>query len=248
LVPHILYVGQKEAYSLFRAAFRKNIFNWIIEELGLMLSDLEFSQKAEIGQNETWICPLTDSLRINSFLKINRYSGHSFRPDWRSLERLGSYDRIRDYMASERIKRVALVEDFIGSSLQALDAVKNVCTNLPEIHFLLCPLVICETGDNAFKELATRTSNLRYDPVLVLHNRMKLMCSTSADEPELFGRIRALHPRIANLIGCAEVDIDGFRNCGTLYAMQSNIPDNSHRMLWGKSNEWEPLFPRIHRT
>jgi hypothetical protein len=247
LVPHLLYLGRDEFNSLYRAAYGANIARWLVELESIELSSENYTDQLKNAYKKTWITPLTDSLRINSFLKINSSSGHKVRPDWRALSHLGCPDRISEYMKREGIERVAMVEDFVGTSTQSRDTIQFACQTFPHIQFMVCPLVVCLEGDVIFNRLASSISNLKYDPVLVLRENTALRCGSVAGEPNLFARIRELHREIATKIGYNIADIDGYGHCGSLTAMHTNCPDNSHTMLWEETDNWTPLFPRVRR-
>jgi hypothetical protein len=250
MIPHILYVGKREFNSLYRSAYRGQIARWIIDKGGLDILNSNFDTNLKNAFKNTWICPLTDSLRINSFLKINSCSGHDLRPDWRSLFNLGSDVKIKDYVQRMGIQRIVLLEDFIGSSNQSKLAVKYACETLSNCEVMLCPLIICAEGHAIFSDLASTIDNLAYDPVLVINENVKFSSTAAIGEPSLFSEVRKLNTEMATKI---EVSVngpnglDGYGDCGALVVMQTNCPDNSHRMIWAKTQAWQPLFPRVDR-
>ena len=147
MITHIFFVGKKEFNSLFRSAYRGSITRWIIDAANLDILNETYIENLGTALKGTWFCPLTDSFRINSFLKINSCSGHDLRPDWLSLHHLGSIDKINRYMSENGIARIVLLEDFIGSSDQVLNVVEAACSSFSAVQFLvcatawLCPLV-----------------------------------------------------------------------------------------------------------
>jgi hypothetical protein len=247
IIPHIFYVGRSEFNSLFRTAYKDNISRWLIDECSIDLLGTDYFAELTKARENTWLCPLTDSLRINSFLKINNSNGHDLRPDWRALARIGSKEKISAYMRDERIERVVLLEDFIGSGIQSEATVKFAVDNFPDIQFLLCPLIICPSGNSRFASLANARGNLSYDPVLALDENCFLTAHKEPNEPRVFDKIRMLHSDIAKKIGVSENDLFGFDSTGAMTVMYSNCPDNSLLMLRADTPNWKPLFNRVRR-
>ncbi len=94
-----------------------------------------------------WFCPITDSMRINSFLKVNQLIGKShdtrlaIPPQvWRFKPRYLSTSTPTKYA------RIVLLEDFVGSGTQMESAVKHAAAISADIRVLACPLVTCPEG------------------------------------------------------------------------------------------------------
>src|SRR5262245_24236621 len=77
LLEHLFFVGKRQFDSLCRAAYGDQVRRWIVDQLGLDLVDPNISAQIDQRVVRTWFCPLTDSMRINSFLKLNNLSGHN---------------------------------------------------------------------------------------------------------------------------------------------------------------------------
>ena len=119
LIGCLFFVGRREFESLCRAAFHGPITRWLIDQTDLQLWDPIGQNKLSSAADQTWFCPVTDSMRINAFLKVTNLEGQKHRPDWRSLARFGDPKRIVDFVRREKIKRIALLEDFVGTGLQS---------------------------------------------------------------------------------------------------------------------------------
>ena len=114
LLSHLFFAGRGEFESLYRSTLT-NVYRWLAEVTAADISDPHLDGVLNAELRRTWICPITDSLRINSFLKINGISGHDHRPHWRSLAKFGDVSKIQQYIDDNLIKRLVLVEDFVGS-------------------------------------------------------------------------------------------------------------------------------------
>ena len=85
LFMELFFVGRREFDALYRTAYRSVIVPWVIDEASIDLFSPSTVTRLTYEIGRTWFCPITDSLRINAFLKANHLKGHEFRPDWRSL-------------------------------------------------------------------------------------------------------------------------------------------------------------------
>ena len=89
LLPHIFFVGREQMASLSRTAYSDVATRWVIDQAGLTISDPNVAEALAGAMARTWFCPVTDSMKINSFLKLNDLGGHGIRPDWLSLAEVG---------------------------------------------------------------------------------------------------------------------------------------------------------------
>jgi hypothetical protein len=200
-------------------------------------------EDVEAAINKTWICPITDSLRINSFLKVNRMMGHEKRPDWRSLTTFGDVRKIKNYIVDNGIERIALLEDFVGTGTQSKEVVEFCSREFCETEILICPLIICPAGDECFSGLEERHPNLTYRPVLLLPSSVFLRRAAMADEPHGFGRLRHL---ISTYEGRMSAPF-GYKDTGALVTLFSNCPDNTVSLFRDDSAHWNALFSRVWR-
>jgi hypothetical protein len=243
LLTHIFFAGPGEFGSLYRAALT-NILRWLAELTDSDISDPNLNVSLTGKLEKAWMCPITDSLRINSFLKINGISGHDHRPHWRSLAQFGEVKRIEQYITLKGIEFLVLLEDFIGSGNQIRSTVDFVCTNFTTLSTALCPLIICPEGDRLFTEMATSYPHLTYLPTMVLPNDVFLGPIPKADEPTVFARGRELTRRLGDRLPS---DRFGYRDTGALVVLFSNCPDNTLALFRHETTTWAPLFPRVRR-
>lgn len=253
LLPRIFYAGEREFRSLYRVAYNEIISRWIIDTGGVRLTDLN-NAKNELHRiiSETWICPITESMRINSFYHINYLTGFSYRPDWRSIKRFGSEDKVREFCNQNGIKRLVLLEDFVGSGSQITDVVEFASGLDLFDQILVIPLIICPEGmDNLNRDLSVYTE-VRVQPVLSLSHHSFVRPSIVSGEEALAGEVRKLandtyHPLLKPPATGAPFGPFGYRMTGGLLVMYSNTPDNSLPVIHWRSDEWYPIFERHTR-
>jgi hypothetical protein len=243
LLSYLFFAGRGEFESLYRTAMW-GIYQWIIQIDSLDIKDNQLSHKLSAAVDGAWICPITDSLRINAFLKINKVVGHDHRPHWRSLAKFGDVTKISAYMATNNITKVAMLEDFVGTGSQIESTVEFACANFPDIDFLVCPLVICPQGDELLERLAAKHNRLSYFPALVLPKTSLLTPAATPGEPAAFGSARDLINRESSRLGPNRF---GYRDTGALVVLFSNCPDNTLAVFREENADWQPLFPRIWR-
>jgi hypothetical protein len=262
-VPFITFLTSGDFGSLYEAAFRGPIARWIIELLGLALDDPELtSSVSKELSDHTWFCPLTDSMHISSFHHVNNIGGVDLRPDFRSLVKFGDKNKILAFMCDHAdrtgraapLKRIVLLEDFVGSGFQTKKSLYAAVRCLDTIPILYVPLVICPAGSAAARRVASRYANLTYDPVIELTESDLINEASPLDPTSLADRLRRLavrsYPAVA---GPAARTNDlpygpfGFKDTGAVLVMYSNTPANSLPLLHHQSDEWRPLFPRSAR-
>jgi hypothetical protein len=125
LLTEIFYAGPTEFEELYRCAYEGPVARWLIDREGINIFDADAQARLRKAAEETWFCPITDSFRINSFFHINNIpSGGNFRPDWHSLNQLADPGRINDYCVKNNIKRLVMLEDFVGGGSQSIGAVE----------------------------------------------------------------------------------------------------------------------------
>ncbi|SEK51944.1 hypothetical protein SAMN05421666_1141 [Roseovarius nanhaiticus] len=246
LLLSVFFVGRREFEALYRTAYHGNIFRWVLadEDLDVFSDELESTVTGRI--NKSWICPISDSLRVNSFLKVNGLKSLDKRPDWRSLKQFGDLEKIRSYVEKKKISDLVLLEDFVGSGTQAKAAIKFAATTLPNTRILLCPLIVCPVGDKTLAEEAEKFENVTYDPVLVLPETAFHTYSDDAAENET-----PIHKFLCGLNEKLEGDTEkfmfGFMNTGAKVVMYSNCPNNTLPIFHHETENWKPLFPRVNR-
>ncbi|MGO8847962.1 MAG: hypothetical protein ACLQFI_22095 [Methylocella sp.] len=253
LLKHLFFLGRPEYESLCRAAYHGPISRWLIEKLNISIADENAMSALETGTTETWFCPITDSMRINSFLKVNKLTGHSHRPDWRSLRKFGDGEKIRAYIQANSIQRIVLLEDFVGSGTQMESVIDFAAKLSTEIEVLAVPLVICPAGDNIGRGLAEAYANISYEPVMKIRPATLIKPDPQIGEPALFPLVRNLIAKVRDRLGVPETDPEsqryhGFKGTGAIVAMYSNCPNNSLPIIYDETETWSALFPRIKRV
>lgn len=264
IVPDIIFFGRDEFTKLYQAALRGPVTRWIIDELNIGFSDSSFDDilDREIHQH-TWFCSVSDSMQISDFCHSNHLGGINYRPDLRTLGKFGDLKKILDFMQDHRdaknglcpLKRMVILEDFIGSGLQLTDAEVLIKELLAaNISVLLLPLIICPEGLDTVQRLFGTEALFRCDPIIqlgkdlfinstliaganFLYDKTKLLVQNS------YGRVignNASHPRPYSLYG--------FSNTGALVVLYSNTPANTLPIIQHSSNTWNAIFPRSARV
>jgi hypothetical protein len=255
LVPHIFFLGPRELEILYRVAFNIQITTWIIEEAKLKLDDPYLSSRLVQASRRTWYCPITDSMRINAFYHLNNIPGINYRPDWRSLERLGDTGKVDDFIVSNGIDRIVLLEDFVGSGSQIRAALQYVATLPNKPPVLIVPLILCPAGALMLTRFARAFSHLTFSPVIALRPQAFLSDKASPNEPALFSTVRPLlnkhYPLLLKGLDASDrakmYGPFGFMRTGGMVVMWTNCPDNTLPVIHCKSEAWSPLFPRASR-
>lgn len=256
LAGELFFIGEKEIEAMHRAAYLGPIRRWLVDisRLDLMAADL--TTKLEMSTRETWFCPITDSMKINTFFHSNNVpSVINHRPDWHSLAKFGDSIRILDYIAKKSIKAIILLEDFIATGSQAIKAIQYAADLRPTnpIPVLVVPLVLCPQAAVNFAA-AGLPSHVRIEPVLKLENSH--FVSEFPDVSSEYDRFRILAERTYGQV-CGGVPASGttppynplgFGKTGGLVVLGTNTPDNTLPLVHWKSDAWKPLFPRHSRV
>lgn len=262
LVPHLIYIGYNEFNNLYRTALNSNVAKWLIDKENIQLNDLDAHVKIVSALKQTWFCPFTDSMRINAFYHINNiHSGFDFRPDWRSLKKFGDETKISNYISSNGIKYLVLLEDFVGTGSQISKAAiyaKNF-----GVPVLVLPLIVCPLGVQTGEAIQAAHSSVSFSFVVKLPDNTFIGQNPSSSEATLNERTRDLYDKIRTLVislhetVCGEkiwphsskpYGPFGFGETGGTIVMYSNCPDNTLPIIHHKYDTWRPLFPRSTRV
>ncbi len=192
LLGRLFFIGRAEFESLCRAAHHGPVLRWLVAQLGLDIADQSAGEALDEGVATTWFCPVTDSMRINSYLKVNRLEGRSHQPDWRSMRKFGRPEALEEYIASSGIQRIVLLEDFVGSGTQMRSAVQFAAGLPSSVPVLACPLIVCPSGEETGGALAAEFANVTFEPVLKVAPGMLFKAEPQVGEPPLHGAIRQL--------------------------------------------------------
>lgn len=246
------FIGRREFESLYRSAFSGSLFRWILSDMDIDIFSADMEKQVFNRINSAWICPVSGSLRINSFLKVNGLKSMDKRPDWRSMRQFGDVQKIRAYVKRRKIKDLVLLEDFVGSGTQASGAIKFAAKTLPDVRILFCPLVVCPKGDQAISELIKTSSKendfarVTYEPALVLPkdciHDYEAFANGQGTELERF--ICAQKSRLG---AKSDKQMFGFEETGAKIVMFSNCPNNTLPIFHAETSSWTPLFPRVNR-
>lgn len=243
LLSKVFFAGRGEFESLYRTTLG-NISRWLVDQTGADVSDPALPTIIDGALDKTWICPITDSLRINSFLKVNEISGHDHRPHWRSLAKFGDVAKIASYISNEKIERLVLIEDFIGSGGQVKSTIEFATEKFPGVEVAVCPLIVCPAGDKLISDMASNIKNLAYLPTMVLPEDTFISPKPVKDEPPIFVKARELIGRVKSHL---VTDPFGWKETGAMVVMFSNCPDNTIALFRDEAKTWSPLFPRVWR-
>lgn len=269
LLVEILYLGPFEFEELYRCAYQGPIARWLVDTCAIDVFAPDGQKKLLEAANETWFCPITDSFRINAFFHVNDLGARAnLRPDWHSLYKLGDVYKINKYCAdpANKIKRLVLLEDFVGGGSQSLETVRFAATHIQDLKVLFVPLVICPKGREKAQQLETemcirRSGSLRYAAAMELPQDAFLSASQSPyPEPNSFiddlrRLIIASYPTVSggNPTGPKPYHPFGFPPSdptGGLVVMYSNTPDNTLPLIHWRppQGNWQPIFPRHSRV
>lgn len=252
LLRHLFFIGPKELDNLYRVAYNEHVSHWLINQLGLTLDDPTLDEQLAIALNETWFCPITDSMRINAFYHLNHITGSNLRPDWFSLAELGSTARIGTYVADQGIRRIVLLEDFVGSGSQIEPSVTFAATLPANLPVLCLPLILCPSGVTNLNAWQAAHANLTCDSVLRLGPTDFIGSNPVPNEPAIYAEIRPVaitsfntmqtsgpHPQLYTPFG--------FQGTGGLVVLSTNCPDNTLPLIHFNVSTWNALFPRASR-
>jgi len=153
------------------------------------------------------------------------------------------------------LKRIVLLEDFVGSGTQAAGALEWALKNL-EVPVLFVPLVICAPGMDKLSELDNQ--RLKISPMLKLETCDLLGPKRNGAEgipkAELLEELaentfKQLAGENHNDENLAPHTPFGFQKTGSYFVSYSNAPNNTLPMIHHVSvaGDWWPLFPRSAR-
>jgi len=267
----ISFFSHDDFAALYRTAMDREISRWVASQISARLETHGWQSFHELIETEihlhTWFCPITDSMDINEFYKVNHLKGVGHRPGFATLEMLATKagnpntqlaDNVRHYMAHASVnqlnqpiplRRIVLLEDIVGSGSQCRDAIRWAVSNLG-VPVLFVPLILCPNGVQTLRdEEAISGGRLTVRPVIELR-RSDLLGPERQGEAgwPITVEMEDLATRYA---GLASVNMDtfGYRSTGCSLTTFSNTPDNTLPIVHHKpaNGTWEPLFPRVSR-
>lgn len=268
---HINFFSHADYTALYRTAMDREITRWVATQIGVrlelvggqVLHDLLHEQI----HHHTWFCPVTDSMDINEFYKVNHLKGVGHRPGFATLQMLAEKSATIDtvlagnvihYMDNPSLnqkepfpslERLVLLEDIVGSGSQCRAAVRWAVANLDK-PVLFIPLILCPTGAAALRE-EERQSNgrLTVRPVVELRRSDLLGPERQGQEGwKKTEQVEDLAQRCSSLVSQG-IDTFGYKDTGCSLVTFSNTPNNTLPIVHNKplTGKWKPLFPRVYR-
>jgi len=260
LVPELFFIGKEEFVALFKAAYNGPICRWLIDQCEIGLEDAAFGDALTRAVADTWFCSVTD-IDLGAFHRLNCIrNGQGIRTDFLTQYETRNRKGVEEFIARKRIRRLVLIEDFVGSGTQMTEPVK-FAANLAggSIPVLVVPLVIGRVGLQACKKLSKDFPNVQFTPVLALDEASFISQSEQPNENPLWPQVRDLIERLHPLV-CGSgkpVGKYGFKpprkggrrqkQAGALVVLHSNCPNNTIPLIYNGSDSWAPLFPRMAR-
>lgn len=253
LIDHLFFVGPREFESLYGAALNRCIVPWLVEQSRIKIDSKNYDGLVQRQLRKTLICPVTDSLRINAFHHVCNIGNRDLRPDLRTLIELGDDEKIEKFLQSEKILRIVLLEDFIGTGSQAKDAVVRAALRLKR-PILFVPLLTCPEAKALFERLTGTHKMLSFAPVICLPSSVFVAEELSAGEPDYFSSLRQLALSTKEFVigpkpnaRAKAMSPFGYAKTGGLVVTHTNTPNNTLLLLHRSSKTWQALFPRSKR-
>ena len=263
-VPALIFFGREEFNKLYQAALRGPITRWVIEQCRLSFGSAGFdSTLSEEIHQHTWFCSVSDSMQISEFCHSNHLGGIEYRPDLRTLSKFGELGKIISFMKNRKdangnvvpLKRIVVLEDFIGSGAQLRDAALLINDLLRQsVPVLLVPLIICPEGVRTVQMLFGGNRFFHYEPILQLADDVFINSRSTPAPGSLYERIKLLvDASYGQVIGNDAArprpyEKFGVFDTGALVVLYSNTPANTLPIVQHCSNTWKALFPRSARV
>lgn len=263
-IPNLFYIGPDEFIALFKYAYDNIVGQWLVNEKDLMLDDPDISDKLKKAVKKIWFCPISDSMRINSFSHVNNVpSRFDHRPDWRSLAAFGDINRVVKYCEKNEIEGIVLLEDFVGGGNQmsyAIDfAAKLKCVK--DLPILVIPLVVCPKGAKKVRSKA-QNFGISCQPALEVGKQSFISKTLEQGESCYHTELRKIsNATYSEVSGGKEPGAKnsegrliepyhplGWDETGGLIVMYTNTPNNTLPFYHWRSENWVPLFPRHSRV
>ena len=244
-IVYFFFAGTKEFNELYRCA-SVEIERWIIShQINLNPFISNTHKKVQTILRNSWICPVTDSLRINDFLHITNLNALDFRADWYNLSKVGDTKKIRK--KSKNVKYLILLDDFTGSGNQ-ISKVLQFALGATELEILLISMIACAPGAKKVTSIIEKNGKGRVNffPIVVLEENCLVGLNKNDGEPKLFESLRnVIETYTANW---NPKNAYGFGKVGSLATTYSNCPNNTP-LIYHKTIKNNPaLFPRLNRN
>ena len=245
----ISFFSHDDFAALYKTALDREVRRWVVSQVGARLEPSGWEQFHELVHRQihrqTWFCPITDSMDINEFYKVNHLQGVGHRPAFFTLQMLAEQsatpdpvlaDNLRHYMANPSpnptqpslpLERIVLLEDIVGSGCQSLPVIRWAVHNLGK-PVLFVPLILCPDGAVALRSEEARTGGqLTVRPIIELRESDLLGPKRpNGDGWRSAQDLEALASRCASSFQF-EYPPFGFNDSGCSLATFSNTPDNT---------------------
>lgn len=268
---YISFFSHDDFAALYRTALDREITRWVVSQIGgrlepnggRALHDLLHQQI----HRQTWFCPVTDSMDINEFYKVNHLTGPGHRPAFATLQMLAEKSADPDpmlaanvihYMANPSqdpkkpqlpLEHLILLEDVVGSGTQCLNAVRWAVENLGK-PVLFIPLILCPNGAKSLRlEEEKSHGRLTVRPVVELRRSDLLGLERQGEQGwPIVDKMEDLAKRCTNK-ALGKINAFGYKDTGCSLVTFSNTPNNTLPIVHKKppAGTWEPLFPRVYR-
>jgi len=252
---YISYFSQSDFTSLYQTAMQKEVMRWIAQNINANLTKMNLQKFNDFVYREaydhTWFCPITDSMNINEFYKVNHIGGKRHRPHFDTLSgQPQSKAWACEEMEHHKLRHLVLLEDMVGSGTQCGDAIQWALDNLPS-KILFIPLILCPNGEEKFNALVSSSNGrLSVRPVIRLQ-RSDLLGVNARRGAEGWPITEELERFITNHSPIIFPGLQpfGYKNTGCSVVMFSNTPDNTPPIVYKEStsSNWQPLFVRVYR-
>ncbi len=267
---YISFFSHDDFVGLYKTAFDREIARWVVSQVGARLEPNGWQDMDKLVHKEihrcTWFCPITDSMDINEFYKVNNLQGVGHRPSFFTLQMLAEGSlapdqllatNVRHYMANPSfdpkkplppLERLVLLEDFVGSGSQCLDAVRWALGSLGK-PVLFVPLVLCPNGAESLR-LEEKNSNGQLTVCPVIELRSSDLLGPKRPAEQGWGKAEEVEKLVKR---CAanfpfKYEDFGYEKTGCSLVTFANTPDNTIPIVHDQARgNWNPLFPRVYR-
>lgn len=247
---YLFFAGQSEFDELYRHVAENIIKRWLVDVANIDIFAKAYARQLDQELKDCWLCPATDSLRINGFLHISGLRGKSPRPDWMSLAEFGCEKKIQDFIKKEEIRSLVILEDFVGSGGQFVNSLRFAASVFPG-QILVAPLIVCAPGNTKILSAIKthKLKNVKYEPGLIVGETCLIQKKPVQGQPKLFEELRVAmkvgYKKIARPMDGEEY---GWKGTGSLVVLYSNCPNNTPPIYHTNCATWKPIFPRRARV
>lgn len=264
----ISFFSHDDFTALYSTAFNREVLRWVAQQARAGLDVGGFARFNDAVQYQahvqTWYCPVTDSMDINEFCKVNHLQGIGHRLPFAALQKLAEeagkpnkdlIENLKHYMAHPHkdpkrpaLERLVLLEDIVGSSTQCVKAVRWAQNIGKPVLFI--PLILCPNGAEALRAEEQGSNGLLIVRPIVELRRSDLLGPERQGGPgwPIADQLEDLAVRCSTgaLPG---LNPFGYVGTGCSIATFANTPDNTLPIVHHKpaTAAWQPLFPRVFR-